>query len=62
MKEMGLSKLATSEREIRKRIEDITDPQRPAPVAHPSRPNGHSKTKANGTGAVKAGKKRKAAS
>jgi len=62
MKEMGLSKLVTSEREIRKRIEDITDPQRPASVAHPPRSNGHSRSKTNGTGVVKTGKKRKAAS
>lgn len=61
MKEMGLSKLATSEREIRKRIEDITDPQQPLSAANLPHTNGKGgKSKVNGA-ATKTGKKRKAA-
>jgi COMPASS component SPP1 len=70
MKETALSKLTTREREVRKRIEDILDPQssRSANEASAKAPlkslntkpsaNGHTKPKVNGE--VKKGKKRKA--
>jgi len=65
-KEAALQKLTTREREIRKRIEDILDPQaRNAPSSAPSKStssktqvNGHAKTSSNGNVAKK-GKKKK---
>jgi len=66
MKETVLSKLTTREREIRKRIEDILDPQ--AHSLPPSAPlkstngksqvNGHAKTNSNGDVGRKGKKKR----
>jgi len=54
-KDLGLKKLAETERDIRRRIEDIMDPQvGPAQVQVNGKENG---TKINGTG--KTGKKRK---
>lgn len=61
-----LLKLTTSEREIRKQIEDILDPQAcDAPASMPlksanSKPqmNGHAKTSSNGN-VVKKGKKKR---
>jgi len=62
LKETALSALATNEREIRKRIEDITDPQRPISLTVSNsvpQLNGRSdKPTINGL-AVKNGKKRK---
>lgn len=61
-------KLTTREREIRKRIEDIVDPQSRTCNEPPSKPplksntklsNGHATTKTNGE-PIKKGKKRKA--
>ncbi|KAI0051689.1 hypothetical protein FA95DRAFT_193514 [Auriscalpium vulgare] len=74
MKDQALEKLTTREREIRKRVEDIVDPQArlaaanntavyapsPKPLPMESKPtlNGHSKTRPNGE-PVKKGKKKK---
>ncbi|THH19857.1 hypothetical protein EW146_g1387 [Bondarzewia mesenterica] len=73
MKDSALQKLTTREREIRKRIEDIVDPQahlstttsnpppHPAPLKNSNTPpahHGHPKTKVNGD-TTKKGKKRK---
>jgi COMPASS component SPP1 len=65
VKEAGLLKLTTQEREIRKRIEDLLDPQArnlhsPTPMKSSSRKppvNGHTK-RANGD-IVKKGKKKR---
>ena len=67
MKEAVLLKLTTREREIRKRIEDLLDPQaRTMPSSTPVKPtngklqvNGRAKTNPNGEGGRK-GKKKKA--
>src|SRR5882762_1430705 len=70
MKEQALLTLTTREREIRKRMEDIVDPQarmstmNGAPYSSPQKPsskpsiNGHTKARSNGD-AIKKGKKKK---